>query len=210
MRPVNLILALLLGLALAAGIWVALSVKDPVQTPPAESGATTTATVLPTVMELPPVSLIDQTGAAVDQSVFEGQWDVVFFGFATCPDICPITLRVLKDAQQQLEQSGAEVLPRIVLVSVDPERDTPEILAEYMQEFGDNSLAVTGELEQLRTLTSELGIFFEKRYIDEDFYTVDHSGVVLVIDPEGDVTALFTGPHRAENFVLDLPIVTQS
>ena len=211
MKPANLILALLLGLALVAGIWVALSVNERAGPPSMDSDTpTTTATILPTVMELPAVSLVDQTGRDVDQSVFEGQWDVVFFGFATCPDICPITLRVLRDAQQQLEESGADTLPRIVLVSVDPERDTPEVLAEYMQSFGDNSLAVTGELEQLRTLTSALGIFFEKRYLDEEFYTVDHSSVVLVIDPEGNVTALFSGPHRAENYVNDLPIVTRS
>ncbi len=209
MKPANLILALLLGLALVAGIWVALSVNEPADAPPAGSD-TTTATILPTVMELPAVTLVDQTGRDVDQTVFEGQWDVVFFGFATCPDICPITLRVLRDAQQQLEQSGADTLPRIVLVSVDPERDTPEVLTEYMKSFGDNSLAVTGEIDQLRTLTSALGIFFEKRYMDEEFYTVDHSSVVLVIDPEGDVTALFSGPHRAENYVNDLPIVTRS
>ena len=97
-----------------------------------------------------------------------------------------------------------------MLVSVDPERDTPEILADYMTNFGNNSVAVTGELEQLQTLTSELGIFFEKRYIDEDFYTMDHSSVVLVIDPAGKVSALFSGPHRAENFVHDLPILTRS
>ena len=211
MRPANLILALLLGLALAAGIWVALSVNQPAGQASVDADASTsTATILPTVMEVPAVSLVDQTGRDIDQSVFEGQWDVVFFGFATCPDICPITLRVLRDAQLELEQNGADTLPRIVLVSVDPERDTPEVLTEYMKGFGDNSIAVTGELEQLRTLTSALGIFFDKRYVDEEFYTVDHSSVVLVIDPEGQVTALFSSPHRAENYVNDLPIVTRS
>ncbi len=209
MRPANLILALLLALALAAGIWFALSVQEPTEEVPAEA-VTSTATVLPSAMELPPVSLVDQTGAAVDQTFFEGQWDVVFFGFATCPDVCPITLGVLAEAQRRLEQSGAGVLPRIVLVSVDPERDTPEVLTEYMQPFGENNVAVTGEIDQLRTLTSELGIFFEKRIIDEEFYTMDHSSVVLVIDPDGRVSALFSGPHRAENFVNDLKILTRS
>lgn len=207
MRSVHLILALLL--ALAAGVWLAVSLQEPAGEPPADT-VTSTATVLPSTMSLPPVSLVDQTGAAVDESFFEGQWDVVFFGFASCPDVCPITLGVLTEAQRRLEQSGAAALPRIVLVSVDPERDTPEVLTEYMQSFGDNSVAVTGEPDQLRTLTSELGIFFEKRYLDEDFYTMDHSSVVLVIDPDGEVSALFSGPHRAENFVNDLPILTRS
>lgn len=203
MRPANLIIALLLGIAVAAGIWVAVSVNQTAREP-------ARATVLPTTMELPSISLVDHSGRSVDQSVFEGQWDVVFFGFATCPDVCPITLQALSDAQRQLLQRGNGIVPRIVLVSVDPERDTPEVLAEYIQSFGDDSLALTGELEEIRVLTSALGIFFDKRYVDEEFYTVDHSSVVLLINPEGRVTALFSGPHRAENFVHDLPIVTRS
>ncbi len=203
MRPANLIIAFLLGIALAAGIWVALSLTGTAR-------ELTTATVLPATMELPQVALVDHSGRAVDQSVFEGQWDVVFFGFATCPDVCPITLQVLGDAQRQLRQTGAAIRPRIVLVSVDPERDTPEVLAEYIRNFGDGSVALTGELDEIRALTSALGIFFDKRYVDEEFYTVDHSSVVLVIDPDGRFTALFSGPHRAENFVHDLPILTST
>ncbi len=202
MRPANLIIALLLGFALAAGIWVALSLTGAAREP-------ATATVLPTTIELPSVSLADHTGRPVDESVFEGQWDAVFFGFATCPDVCPITLQALSDAQRQLQQRGNTTVPRIVLVSVDPERDTPEVLSEYIQNFGDGSLALTGELEEIRVLTSALGIFFDKRYVDEEFYTVDHSSVVLLVNPQGRVTALFSGPHRAENFVHDLPIVTR-
>ncbi len=209
MHPKNLIIAVLLALALAAGIWLAVGMQEPAEKEYAEA-VTSTATVLPSRMALPAVSLVDQTDTVVDQSFFEGQWDLVFFGFATCPDVCPITLGVLRQAQRELEQNGSNVLPRIVLVSVDPERDTPEVLTEYMQGFGENSVAVTGELDQLRTLTAELGIFFEKRYLDEDFYTMDHSSVVLVIDPDGAVSALFSGPHRADNFVNDVPILTSS
>ena len=114
MRPANLILALLLALALAAGIWLALSVQDPSEELPEaapEDVVTSTATVYPSAVELPQVSLVDQTGATVDQSFFEGQWDLVFFGFASCPDICPITLGVLTQAQRQLEQRGVSTLP---------------------------------------------------------------------------------------------------
>ncbi len=209
MRPANLILALLAAVAVAAGIWAALRTQ-PAADAPASEAVVSTATVYPSTLALPPVSLVDQDGNVVDERFFEGQWDVVFFGFATCPDICPITLRILRDAQRDLEEAGASTVPRIVLVSVDPERDTPEVLTEYMQSFGENSAAVTGELEQLRTLASELGIFFEKRYVDEEFYTMDHSSVVLVINPDGEVSALFSGPHRAENFVNDLPLLTRS
>lgn len=194
--------------ALAAGAWLALRTQPPAADPVSEP-VISTATVYPSPVSLPAVTLINQSGAEVNEGFFTGQWDVVFFGFATCPDICPITLRVLRDAQLELQANGADIVPRIVLVSVDPERDTPEVLSEYMQSFGENSAAVTGEPGQLQTLASELGIFYQKRYVDEDFYTMDHSSVVLVVDPGGDVRALFSSPHRAANFVTDLPILTR-
>ena len=200
MQPKNLIFAIVLGTALSAGIWVAVNLMPAPAQP-------TTATVLPVAGELPTFSLVDQSGQPVDQQVFTGQWDLVFFGFTHCPDVCPITLNVLASAKRELAERG-EPLPRIVLVSVDPERDTPENLARYVDSFGDDNLGLTGDVEQIRRLTDGLGIFFEKRDSDEQgYYVVDHSSVVIVIDPDGRFHSLFSSPHRIENFVRDLPIL---
>jgi protein SCO1/2 len=198
LRPV---IVLLLLLALGAGVYVALRMDAPPPQP-------TTATLLPASDPLPEVSLLDQHGNAVGADVFEGRWDLVFFGFTHCPDICPLTLQVLADARRQMRDAGIEDLPRIVLVSVDPERDTPDSLASYLSHFGDDNLGLTGELEQIRKLTGALGIFFEHQMADESGnYGVDHSAVVLLMNPAGRLRALFSAPHTAGNFVHDLPLI---
>ena len=194
-------MAFILGAAVAAGIALSLNMlgEDPVPKH---------ATVLPAGNELPEFSLIDHTGSPVDKSVFEGQWDVVFFGFTHCPDICPVTLGVLRQATSHLAAAGEDEVPRIVLVSVDPERDTPDALAEYIAYFGDGNLGITGDLEEVTRLTDALGIFFAKAALEDGGYTVDHSTVVLAIDPEGRFRALFTSPHTVDGFVHDLPLIT--
>lgn len=163
--------------------------------------------VLPNPDSLPEFSLLDQQGNTIDRSVFAGQWDLVFFGFTHCPDICPTTLQLLATARAELARQGQEPLPRIVLVSVDPERDTPEIIGQYIDYFGEGNLGITGTLEEISKLTTGLGIYFQKQAADGDNYLVDHSAAVLVIDPEGRFSALFSGPHNVENFVHDLPII---
>ena len=200
MGPRNLVVATVLTVALAAGVWSSLYVKTPPPTP-------TTATVLPVPMPLPAFTLLDQQGRAVDASVFTGSWDLVFFGFTHCPDICPLTLQLLTEVRRRLADAGQEPLPRIVLVSVDPERDTPAALASYMGYYGDDNLGLTGELEELRKLTEALGIFFQQVPGDDGNYTVDHSAVVLLVDPQGRYVALFGAPHRMDGFVHDLPLM---
>ena len=203
MQSRNIIIALVLGIAIAAGF--ALSLRDA-----REPVVSLTATVLPAGNELPDFALLDQHGAAVGRSVFEGQWDVVFFGFTNCPDICPATMTVLGQARRELDARGQDPLPRIVLVSVDPERDTPEAMARYVAYFGDDNLGLTGELAEIRKLTDALGVFFQKAGADGEVYGVDHSTVVLVIDPEARLKALFSAPHEVANLVHDLPLIMAS
>ena len=199
MTPRNILVAIGLAAVLAAGIFLGLRTQAPAEPK--------YALVLPAPNPVPEFSLVDQHGNPADQTVFEGQWDLVFFGFTHCPDICPTTLQVLSTAKTALEERGQSPLPRIVLVSVDPERDTPEIMSQYVDYFGDDNLGITGSLEEVRKLTSGLGIYFEKQSADGDDYVVDHSAAVLVIDPDGGFHALFSGPHVVENYVYDLPII---
>jgi protein SCO1/2 len=119
-------------------------------------------------------------------------------------------MTVLGQARRELAAEGRQPLPRVVLVSVDPERDTPEAMARYIGYFGDGGLGLTGDIEEIRKLTGALGIFFQKAGADGSNYGVDHSTVVLVIDPRGRLKALFSAPHRVENFVHDLPLITAS
>ena len=186
--------------AIATGSWLSWQV---LQTPQKLQ----TATLLPAPAELAEFSLIDQHGNVFSRDSFKGEWNLLFFGFTHCPDICPLTLQVLAEARQKMQADGLDRLPRIVLISVDPERDSPEAMGHYVSHFGDGTFGVTGDLTELRKLTSKLGIYFEKSGIDGDNCSVDHSAVVIVIDPDGRFAALFGAPHHAENFAHDLPIL---
>ena len=199
MNPRYLLVAISLAAALAAGIFMALRMQDP--------AVPESALVLPAPDRVPDFSLVDQNGDPANQSVFEGQWDLVFFGFTHCPDICPTTLQILSAAKTALEEQGQSPLPRIVLVSVDPERDSPEVLGEYISYFGEGNLGITGSLEEITRLTAGLGIYFKKQPSDGDNYNVDHSAAVLLINPNGGFHALFGSPHSVDNYVHDLPII---
>jgi protein SCO1/2 len=198
----NLIIAFLLGIALAAGIWTAVNMQR-------ANATLLSATLLPAPAELPQVSLLNHEAQAIDEQVFAGQWDLVFFGFTHCPDICPVTLQVLSAAKRQLIKENFESLPRIVLVTVDPERDTPAKLADYISAFGDGNLGITGDPNEIRKLTSSLGIYFQKQDSGDEYYSVDHSAVVIVMDPEGRFHSLFSSPHVIENYVHDLPLLVK-
>lgn len=199
MSPKNLIIAIACAIALALGILLATKLNTP-----DEPG---TAFVLPSPIALPDFSLLDQHGNAVSAETFQGQWDLVFFGFTHCPDICPTTLQTLAAAKRELAAAGTEPLPRIVLVSVDPDRDLPAQLGKYVDHFGAGNLGVTGELAEIKKLTKALGIYFEKQVADGENYGVDHSAAVLVFNPAGEFHALFSGPHVVANYVHDLPLI---
>ena len=199
MKLSKLIVAFAIGVAVAAGIFAALRSQQP--------AVPVTAMILPDPDPVPAFELVDQRGTPIDESVFRGQWDLVFFGFTHCPDVCPTTLQVLAAAITTLDERGVSPLPRIVLVSVDPERDTPEILGRYVDYFGKGNLGISGSLDGIRALTSGLGIYFQKQETDDDNYVVDHSAAVLLVDPEGRFSALFSGPHVAADYVHDLPIL---
>ena len=200
MNPRSIVIAVVAIIAIALGTWTSFRLASPPPEP-------RVATVLPAPAGLPEFSLLDHREQPVGREVFAGQWDLVFFGFTHCPDICPLTLQVLASARRQLADAGEEPLPRIVLVSVDPERDTPEVMAKYVAYFGEDNLGITGELAEVRKLTNGLGIFFEKTAAKNGNYSVDHSSVVLLLDPNGAMRALFSAPHDADNFVHDLPLI---
>ena len=199
MSPKNLFIAIIMAVALAMGIFVAVRMQTPAE--PKQ------AFILPAPMPLPEFELVDQTGNAVTRDTFRDHWSLVFFGFTHCPDICPTTLQVLATARKDLADNGQEPLPRIVLVSVDPERDTPELMGQYVDYFGDGNLGVTGNLAELKKLTTALGIFFEKQAGAAANYAVDHSAAVLVINPAGEFHALFSGSHQVDNVVHDMPLI---
>ncbi|MCH8307864.1 MAG: SCO family protein [Proteobacteria bacterium] len=167
------------------------------------------ATVLPSPMVLPDFTLNDQNGSTFTRESLKGSWSLLFFGFTHCPDICPATLQSLAVAREKLAAQGqpAATLPKIILISVDPERDSTEVLKSYVSYFGKDIIGLTGDLSELQKLTKPLGIFFAKSPADDGGYNVDHSAAVLVINPSAEFHALFSPPHSVANLLHDLPLI---
>jgi protein SCO1/2 len=132
---------------------------------------------------------------------------LLFFGFTNCPDICPATLQQLAVVRSKLAEAGADV-PAIVLISVDPERDTADVLKQYVGYFGEGISGVTGDIDEIRTLTSRLGIYFEYAEGEGDNYNVNHSAVVIAINEDAEFFAVFSAPHDIDAIVNDVQVLT--
>ena len=164
------------------------------------------ATMLPEPRLLPEFSLTDQHDQRFTRDDLAGQWRLVFFGFTNCPDICPATLQQLAIARRRAMGDG-DAFPGIVLVSVDPERDSPAAMAAYVGNFGDGVTGLTGSIEELMALTRPLGIYFSKSGDPDGNYSVDHSSVVLLIDDAANWRAVFSAPHDVDSFVSDVALL---
>lgn len=166
------------------------------------------ATVLPQAAELPAFSLVDHTGAPFSRESFNGRWSLVFFGFTNCPDICPATLTQLAAARQRLRETGHGGFPDIILISVDPDRDSPEVMAAYVERFGDGITGVTGSLDEIRKLTASLGIYFRASVSANGHHNVEHTAAVMLINKSAKLEAVFGAPHQVDSFVADIPLIT--
>lgn len=138
--------------------------------------------------------LVDHAGAPFSRNDLVGRWTLLFSGFTHCPDICPATLGILHAAQQDLETT--ENL-QTVFVSVDPARDTPERLAEYLAWFDDDWIGLTGDRIQLDRLLDSLQMAYVRVPAGNGQYTMDHATAVALIDPQGRMTAFWRAPLDA-------------
>jgi protein SCO1/2 len=144
------------------------------------------------------LELTDHTGRPRKLEDFRGKAVVVFFGFTHCPDVCPTTLA---DVAQTLKQLGPQAeRVQVLFVTVDPERDTPEVLGKYVTAFDPRFLGLYGDTAATQRAAREFKVYYEKRKT-ADGYSVDHSGQTYVIDPQGRLR-LFVRPDRLGS---DLP-----
>lgn len=143
--------------------------------------------------------LTSDTGDTVTRDDLKGRWTFVFVGFTHCPDICPATLATLGRAIRQLPPE----LPRpdALLVSADPERDTPERLREYLAVFGDEFQGLTGDLDTLRKLARSLSAVFVHSDDGTGNRQVEHSAHLALLNPEGELQALIQPPHSTDKLI---------
>ncbi len=170
------------------------------------------ATVLPEPMSLPEFRLVDQDGNAFTRDSLLGHSSLLFFGFTHCPDICPATLQQLAVARRELasQRGNAGALPDIILISVDPERDSAGILKAYTGHFGEGVSGLSGDAAELQKLASALGIYYAKDESSGPDYTVSHSTAVLLINGDAKFQALFKAPLDIESLVSDLNLLVDA
>lgn len=141
-----------------------------------------------------PFTLVDQTGATVTDEDFRGKAMLIYFGYTYCPDICPFSLQIMAGALDQLSaDERAQIQP--ILITVDPERDTPEHLAQYVTSpaFPDNLVGLTGTPEQVAAVAREYRIVYQRAETDDaNDYLMDHSSIVYLMDSQGEFVDIFT------------------
>ena len=163
--------------------------------------------LLPKPRSFADFSLVDHRGKPFTKAQFEGHWSVLFFGFTACPDICPDTLFQFQQARHILmEELGETELPMFYLVSVDPERDTPQKLASYLSYFDPAFIGLSGTDAELRALATQLGIAYhvaehEAGSLD---YSVDHSSGVLLLNPDAQLVGVLPAPQEGTRMARDL------
>ena len=160
--------------------------------------------VLPKPRDLAPFSLTASDGSAFENADLQGRWTFAYFGFTNCPDICPVALSVLGQARRTLAEGGRDDHFAGVLVSVDPARDTPEVLSEYVSYFFEDFTGVTGERAAIAELAGQVSVAFAA--VPEpsapDGYVVDHTGNIVMINPMGHYYGYIRPPHTAEQVAL--------
>jgi protein SCO1/2 len=131
-----------------------------------------------------PFHLVNQAGQSVDQRVLDGKWSAVFFGYTFCPDVCPTTLTALGRATDDLGANGRHF--QVVFITVDPARDSPKALATYLSSttFPKGAIGLTGTPDEIAQVAKAYHVFYEK-HPDGGTYTMDHTAVVYLMDPEG-------------------------
>jgi protein SCO1/2 len=158
---------------------------------------------LPDASPLPDMAFIDETGAPFDARRLHGRWTYVFFGFASCPDICPTTLATLASVRRSLRDLPAELQPSVLLVTVDPSRDDAARLAPYVHYFDPAFHAVTGDEASLARVAGALGVAYARVPLPGGGYTMDHSSSLFLIGPGGRLVATSGAPHDADVIARD-------
>ena len=149
-----------------------------------------------------PFRLVDQDGRTVTDSELKGEPTLVFFGFTHCPDVCPTTLMELSDVLDKLGADAARV--HALFITVDPERDTPPELKDYLSSFNPHLMGLTGDPAAVTAVAKSFRVYVKKVPLDNGDYTMDHTALVYLMDKNGRFVAPFNLKRRPEDAAADL------
>ena len=198
-------LILIAALAAASGMWLGNRYFNAPAHPQLAA-----ALLYPEPRALPDFRLEQANGQPLTLADWRGKWSIVYFGYASCPDVCPTTLAALKAAWGDLGKRGLHDKLRIGFVSVDPERDTHEVLTKYVGFYSSDFLAASGSDEELTKITRALGLVYTRTKKPDGSIEVDHSGSAVIIDPQGRLAGILRPPFEAKAISDDMATLTKS
>ncbi len=155
---------------------------------------------------LPEFELINHDGTAFRRNDLLGKWHLLFFGYTHCPDICPSTMQAVADTLGAINSNDIREAIKVVFVSVDPDRDKPDLLKNYVQYFNTDFIAITGPEADLKRLTHPLGINFslDRSSNTQTVYEVSHSSAIILLNPSAEFAGVFGAPHNSQAMAADL------
>jgi len=149
-----------------------------------------------------PFRLTDQNGKAVSDADFRGRYMLIYFGYSFCPDVCPTTLSVMAQALNKLGGEGRRVTP--IFITIDPERDTPQVLGDYMKAFGPDFVGLTGSAAAIKDVEKKYRIYAVKKPLEKGSYGMDHSSVLYLMGPDGKMISFYDEAISPDDLAKDL------
>jgi protein SCO1/2 len=149
-----------------------------------------------------PFALTDQSGKTYTDKNLHGHWTLLYFGYTHCPDVCPLTLELMSDVMGKLGTKASRVTP--VFITVDPARDTPEVMKQYVAAFGNKFIGLTGSDAQIASVLKEFRVYAKKRPLPGGDYGMDHSGSIYLMDPNGKFAGTYEEVSGPDKIAADL------
>ena len=149
-----------------------------------------------------PFQLTDQHGRRVSDADFRGRYMLIYFGYSFCPDVCPTTLSVMAQGLDKLGDKSRRVVP--VFITIDPDRDTPKVLDDYMKAFGPNFVGLTGNAAEIKDVEKKYRVYAVKRPLEGGNYGMDHSSVLYLMGPDGKLVSFYDEAVSPDDLAKDL------
>jgi protein SCO1/2 len=184
---------LVVAAAAVAGFWLAHRLDRSIPT-------LTSGTWLPQPRDPGEFSLLDQNNAQFTAARLKGAPTLVYFGYTHCPDVCPVTLLQLA----QVVKTGVVPNLRVIFISVDPARDTPAQLAQYVHAFDPDFIGLTGSTAMLQRVAQRFGVAYQRVDLPGGDYSMDHSSTIFLMDARGHNVAVFNAPYDVKSLTQDL------
>lgn len=161
-----------------------------------------------------PAFTLKQEDSNFDDTKLQNKWSMIFFGYTTCPDICPTTLTTLSKAYDIISSSNLSnnLIPSVVFITIDPEHDQNSQTNKYAKHFNKNFIGLSGNKSQLDNLAKSLGVVYQQVNVgteEESNFIYDHSSTIYVVNPRGQIQAVLTSPHKAENIAKDYSAIVK-